>query len=116
MFLPILLVAARLAVVVRVGLRDRAFRAMTILLVFWIGVGTACYSLLEHWDIIDALYFSVVTLTTIGYGDFSPETDSGKLFTVFFAPTGIGVFVAFSARIAQIVLSKRVDQDREPDV
>lgn len=49
--------------------------------------GTVVYHLLEDWSWVDSLYFSVVTLTTVGYGDLSPTTDLSKLFTVVYLVT-----------------------------
>lgn len=45
---------------------------------------------------IDSFYFSMITLTTIGYGDIAPQTDLGKLFTMFYAVMGIGIIGAFA--------------------
>ena len=45
----------------------------------------------QPWSIIDALYFSVVTFTTVGYGDLTPKTTVGKIFTVMFALGGIAI-------------------------
>lgn len=42
----------------------------------------------------DAVWYIFVTITTVGYGDFSPKTDPGKLFTIFYALTGIGIIGA----------------------
>lgn len=53
------------------------------------------YHFLEGWDYIDALYFSVITLTTVGYGDFSPQTMGGKLFTIFYIFIGLGMILSF---------------------
>ena len=64
----------------------------TILIIF---SGTFVYHYLEGWSYIDSFYFSVVTLTTIGYGDFSPQTDEGKLFTVLYIIIGIGMILSF---------------------
>jgi voltage-gated potassium channel Kch len=50
---------------------------------------------LEGWSYVDSLYFSVVTLTTVGYGDFSPQTNAGKLFTVLYIIIGVGIILAF---------------------
>lgn len=58
-------------------------------------IGTVFYHFVEDLRWIDALYFSVVTLTTVGYGDFSPQTDIGKLFTVAYILNGIGIIFAF---------------------
>ena len=44
---------------------------------------------------IDCLYFSVITLTTIGYGDIAPETTGGKIFTMFYIVVGIGIILSF---------------------
>src|SRR5918995_1358378 len=68
--------------------------------------GTAFYSLVEGLRFVDALYFSVVTLTTVGYGDFAPETDVGKLFTAVYVLVGIGILLTFittlAAKVAQM--------------
>jgi len=60
-----------------------------------VSVGTIVYSLLEGWSLVDALYFSVVTLTTIGYGDLYPTTDVSKLFTVLYILSGLGIVTLF---------------------
>ena len=65
------------------------FRTMIII------TGTLVYHYLEGWSYIDSLYFSVVTLTTIGYGDFAPKTDEGKLFTILYIVAGIGMILSF---------------------
>jgi voltage-gated potassium channel len=65
-----------------------------------IASGTAFYSLVEGLRVVDALYFSVVTLTTVGYGDFAPQTDVGKLFTAVYALVGIGILLALITTVA----------------
>ncbi len=57
--------------------------------------GTVVYHFTEGWHWLDAFYFSAITLTTVGYGDFSPATDFGKVFTVFYILIGIGLIFAF---------------------
>src|SRR5215204_3134752 len=74
--------------------REPQFVSLALLTLIAIVSGTAFYSLVEGLRFVDALYFSVVTLTTVGYGDFAPETDIGKLFrpctyssaSAFFSP------------------------------
>ena len=49
------------------------------------------YHYVEKWQYIDALYFSAATMTTVGYGDITPKTFPGKLFTIFFVFAGVGI-------------------------
>ncbi len=76
-------------------LQDDEYRDLLITTIIIISVGTITYHYLEGWTIIDSLYFSVVTLTTIGYGDFSPQTDAGKIFTIIYIIVGIGMILSF---------------------
>ena len=59
-----------------------------------IGLGTVVYRWLEDWGWIDSLYFSVITLTTVGYGDLAPTSSESKLFTSFYLITGISLLGA----------------------
>jgi voltage-gated potassium channel len=62
-------------------------------------LGTLVYHWLEGWNYQDALYFCVITLTTIGYGDFTPKTPIGKVFTIFYVINGIVILLAVFDRI-----------------
>ena len=59
-----------------------------------LGVGAVFYHYVEGFTWLDSFYFCTITLTTIGYGDFSPKTDLGKLFTIPYAIMGIGILGA----------------------
>ena len=80
---------------------DRESRPLFIYAALVLCVGWLFYHWAEGWSWIDSLYFSVVTLGTVGYGDFTPSTPLSKLFTIFYILNGIGVLVAF---VNQIVL------------
>lgn len=76
-------------------LRDENYRDLLITTTIILIIGTIVYHYLEGWTYIDSLYFSVVTLTTIGFGDFTPQTDGGKLFTILYIIIGIGIILSF---------------------
>jgi len=71
------------------------FRLLALVALITISLGTIIYHMIEKFDWIDSFYFSVITLTTIGYGDITPKTDVGKLFTVFYVIIGISIIGAF---------------------
>lgn len=57
--------------------------------------GTVFYHIVESLTWVDSFYFSVVTLATVGYGDITPHTDLGKLFTAFYILIGVGIIGAY---------------------
>ena len=73
--------------------------------VYLVGVvllgGMLFYNSVEVWSWLDSLYFSVITLTTVGYGDLSPKTDAGKVFTMIYIVVGLGILAGFITLMAQ---------------
>ncbi len=53
--------------------------------------GATFYHYIEEWRYLDALYFSAYTMTTVGYGDFTPKTDIGKIFTIFYVFAAVAI-------------------------
>ncbi len=58
-------------------------------------IGTVVYHNLEGWSWADSFYFSVCSITTVGYGDLAPTTEGARLFTAFYVL--VGVAVAFTS-------------------
>lgn len=87
------------------GPRAELLIIFCILLVVW-ACGAVFYHAVEGLSYVDALYFTAVTLTTVGYGDFAPQTDAGKLFTAFYAFVGIGIFLGFAAALFQSISTR----------
>jgi voltage-gated potassium channel len=100
--MPALLVLlVRLSRALRSGFRDPEFRGLFYAVIAVLGLGTWFYTWAEHWRPLDALYFSVVTLTTVGYGDLYPRTDAGKVFTILYILVGIGLISSFVFLLAE---------------
>jgi voltage-gated potassium channel len=71
------------------------YRYLLVCVFLALVVGTTVYHFLEHLSWVDAYYFSVITLTTVGYGDIAPHTEAGKIFTTFYVVSGIGIITTF---------------------
>lgn len=71
------------------------FRYLAAVAAITLGIGTVVYHLVEHFSWLNAYYFSVITLTTVGYGDLTPHTAFGKLFTTFYVLIGVGIITTF---------------------
>jgi voltage-gated potassium channel len=80
------------------------------LMALLICTGAVSYHLVEGWTYTDSLYFTVVTLSTIGYGDLYPVTQAGKMFTIFFIIAGVGSFLLAIATIAEYVMLARMEK------
>ena len=93
--------------IVRRMMRDQESRGLAVVAVGLIAGGTLFYRLFEDVSWIDSLYFTVVALTTVGFGDLHPVTTVGKVFTVFYLLMGVGVLVAFLALTARHVVDER---------
>ena len=68
-------------------------------------VGTVGYIAIEGWPPMDAFYMTVITLTTIGFGEVRPLDPVGKLFTAGLALVGIGTFAFIASRAVQILVT-----------
>lgn len=97
----------RLIAALRRAYEDPEFHALLILTVILLSSGTLFYAHHEGWSYIDALYFCVMTMSTIGYGDLAPTSNFSKIFTIVYALITIGLFVAMASKIASAMLSKK---------
>ena len=72
-----------------------------------IAFGTVVFHLLEGWSILDSLYVTVQTVTTVGFGDITPRTGLGRVFATVFMMIGVGVVLyALTSTVQAIVHSE----------
>ena len=92
--------------------KDPEFRGLFSLVVATLAAGTVFYSRTEGWSVLDSLFFSVVTLTTVGYGDLVPTTAAGKVFTILYIFVGIGIILGFVNAVAERSIEQRKEKAR----
>jgi voltage-gated potassium channel len=128
--IPLLLAARELGRALAAVWRDPETKALPVVAGVLVLTGTLFYWRFEDWTIIEALYFCVVTLTTVGYGDLTPTSAGTQIFTIVYILTGFGVLVALLTSVAEQYLRlkaedapsrrrlrsrRRADQPREED-
>ena len=84
------------------------FKILFMAVVILLAVGTIFYHYEEGFNWIDSFYFTSVTLTTVGYGDFVPATTAGKIFTVVYLFIGIGIILGFINLLAKQRIRRRL--------
>jgi len=80
---------------------------LIILLTIFI-IGTVGFHFIEGWSLMDSFYACITTLSTVGYGDFTPETNAGKLFTVFIIIFGVGMMFYSLVLMAETFIDARL--------
>ncbi len=82
---------------------------LTILLaVILVAIGTAGYMLIEDWPILDSVYMTVITLSTIGYGEVNPVSQPGRIFTLILIVMGVGFFLYVIGNVVQFLVEGRI--------
>jgi len=92
-------------------IQDRGSRPIFLWAAAALLTGMFVYHWLEGWSLLDALYFSVITLATVGYGDLVPTTPIAKLFTIFYVINGVSILVALLDRLRALRTRRFVQDD-----
>jgi voltage-gated potassium channel len=81
----------------RLGVAGAAFVAL-------LAFGVVGYMMIEDWSFIDALYMTVTTVTTVGFREIEPLSESGQVFTIFLVLFGVGVALYMLTAVVQTVV------------
>lgn len=90
----------------RFKLPTSLIRAIAAFLAF-VAIGTFFYSHSEGWSYLDSIYFSVISLATVGYGDLYPTLVISKIFTMIYIIVGAGLMLyIFTALMEHLIQGK----------
>jgi len=87
--------------------RSRLFIAVAIVFAAT-AFGAIGFWLIEGWSIIDSLYMTVMTLTTVGFGEVHPLSTGGRLFTILLMLMGVGAVTFAFATVLQVVVKSEI--------
>jgi hypothetical protein len=91
--------------------RDPRIRVMGLTSGLLLIVGTTFYRFEEGWSWLDSVYFCVMLLTTVGLGDFAPTSDFAKVFTIFYAISGIAILLATLNAAADKTTARKIEHE-----
>lgn len=91
----------------------RQIRTAFIAILIILPVGIIGFMLIERLSLIDAIWITVVTLATVGYGDIVPQTDIGRLFTIVMLLTGLGAFAFAGQAFLTLLFSPELVRYRQ---
>jgi voltage-gated potassium channel len=80
---------------------------LVMLLALVILGGMVFFRVVEGWSWIDSYFFTVVTLSTVGYGNLVPQTEIGKIGTTIFIFLGLGIFALVIQQIGSLAVIRR---------
>ena len=86
--------------------KDVEFRILFVLIVLLMLTGAIFYSEVEGYNLIDSLYFSVMIMSTIGYGELTLSTSTAKIFTIVYAFVSIGVFITIGSKVVLLFVER----------
>ena len=86
------------------------FQKALFLLAFVLTTGVLGYMLLSEYSFVDALYMTVITVSTIGFGEVAPLNDQEKLFTIFLITISIISFVYVVSAFTEYIISGQLFQ------
>ena len=83
-----------------------AFTSLVILIVF----GVIYFQFSENWSRVDAFYFTIMTITSVGYGDLVPTHDVSKIVTAIYSLVSIPVVIVVVSVIAKAYFEERISR------
>ena len=75
------------------------FRLLAVVVIMIVTISTWFFHVVEKWDWLDSVYYVVVTIATVGYGDYTPKTDIGKIYAIGLIIVGIATFGFFAQQL-----------------
>ncbi len=87
-------------------LYNKKIQSGVLVTITFLIIGTIGYMGLEHFTLLDALYMTVITITTVGFGEINPLSSTGRIFTMFLIVFGFGSIGFLAAAFTEAIIEQ----------
>ena len=88
----------------------RRLALIVIAIVVTLGGGTLGFVLIEHYPVFDAFYMTLITVTTVGYGEIHPLSQAGRIFNSFLILFGVITMLLAVGAMTQTIIELELNQ------
>src|SRR3989304_8509449 len=88
--------------------RHRHIRLSILLLLLHTIIGIVGYRLIEKWSILDSIYMTIITITTVGYGEIHNLSNSGRIFTILFISSGVIILAYVIGSLSELIIEDEI--------
>jgi len=88
--------------------KTRHLTVSLVLSIIIVVIGTSGYMIIEGWSLLDALYMTTITISTVGYSETHPVGQIGRMFTIFLVFFGVGLTLYVAAAVVQFMVEGRL--------
>jgi voltage-gated potassium channel len=71
-------------------------------------IGTAGYMIIEGWNLVDSIYMTIITITTVGFSEVHQMSKLGKIFTIGLVFSGVSFFLYVASAMVQFMVEGRI--------
>jgi len=91
---------------------EKRIKLAIFLVLFFLGTGTVGYAFIDGCSFLAAFYMTVITISTVGYGEIQQVSEAGRVFTIFLILSGVGSIAFAAGAFTELVIERSADPDR----
>jgi voltage-gated potassium channel len=91
---------------------EKRIKLAICLVLFFLGTGTVGYAFIDGYSPLDAFYMTVITITTVGYGEIQQLSEAGRVFTIFLILSGVGSIAFAAGAFTELIIERSANPNR----
>jgi len=91
---------------------EKRIKLAICMVLFFLATGTVGYALIDGYSFLDAFYMTVITITTVGYGEIQQLSGAGRVFTIFLILSGVGSIAFAAGAFTELIIERSANPTR----